>query len=253
MFRDRTDFLALLWGLAFLASLLFCNRAVADLARQSDHIGVRSAAELDALWRQSRDTGPELLRRTREYEFYNSVIGIIPQEKSFLRTRKAIDVEVKALRKDVGRRVAGQWQVLVDTQANKLYVKKGLQLLWQADVSVGRGKTLKDKKTGRQWLFATPLGEFKILGRAKDPVWRRPDWSYVEQGLPVPPPDDPSRIVEGELGKYVLNLGDGYLMHGTKHEDLLGRPASHGCVRLGSADLERLYKEVPDGTKVYLY
>ena len=92
-----------------------------------------------------------------------------------------------------------------------------------------------------------------MIGKGVNPKWRKPDWAYVEAGEPVPPPEDPSRYVEGELGAYVLNLGDGYLIHGTKNEELLGRPASHGCVRVGAADLERLYKTVPNGTRVYIF
>ena len=69
----------------------------------------------------------------------------------------------------------------------------------------------------------------------------------------VPPPDDPKRKVPGELGAYVLNLGDGYLIHGTKTEELLGHSVSHGCVRLGADNLKQLYDSVPVGTPVYIY
>jgi L,D-transpeptidase YbiS len=75
----------------------------------------------------------------------------------------------------------------------------------------------------------------------------------VENKEPVPPPLDPSRKVEGELGKYALNIGDGYLIHGTKNEESLGRAVSHGCIRLGAEALEKLYKAAPVGTRVYIY
>ncbi len=48
-------------------------------------------------------------------------------------------------------------------------------------------------------------------------------------------------------------LGDGYLIHGTRTRRCSDRPASHGCVRVGLADLERLYSTVPNGTKVYIF
>ena len=70
--------------------------------------------------------------------------------------------------------------------------------------------------------------------------------------------DGDAAIVEGrypvgELGAFVMNLGDGYLIHGTKREELLGRPASHGCVRVGAADLEKLYASVPNATRVFIF
>ena len=147
----------------------------------------------------------------------------------------------------------GSLHVVVDAKANKLYLKKGLKLLWQADCSVGRGGTLVDAKTGRRWEFVTPRGEFRVIGKAENPEWVKPDWAFVEAKEPIPPPEDPSRKVPGELGAYVLNLGDGYLIHGTLHEELLGRPASHGCVRLAAADLKKLYETVPVNTRVYIY
>ncbi len=69
----------------------------------------------------------------------------------------------------------------------------------------------------------------------------------------VPPMGTKNRKVEGELGKYRLILGDGYLIHGTPYKDSIGLAATHGCVRLRDEDIEWLYENVPVGTKVYIY
>jgi hypothetical protein len=71
--------------------------------------------------------------------------------------------------------------------------------------------------------------------------------------LYVPPLGTKNRKVEGELGKYRLNLGDGYLLHGTPYQESIGLAATHGCVRLRDEDIEWLYEHVPVGTKVYIY
>ena len=71
--------------------------------------------------------------------------------------------------------------------------------------------------------------------------------------LYVPPMGTKNRKVEGELGKYRLNLGDGYLLHGTPYKESIGLAATHGCVRLRDEDIEWLYEHVPVGTKVYIY
>lgn len=39
-------------------------------------------------------------------------------------------------------------------------------------------------------------------------------------------------------------------IHGTNHEELIGQPASHGCVRMRSADLVELFDRVEIGTPV---
>jgi lipoprotein-anchoring transpeptidase ErfK/SrfK len=41
-------------------------------------------------------------------------------------------------------------------------------------------------------------------------------------------------------------------IHGTNHEELIGQPASHGCVRMRSADLVELFDRVEIGTPVVI-
>ena len=195
----------------------------------------------------------EIHQQSAEIDFLQGLVNVLPQEKGFIRTQRAMGDEVESLRAKVGRRLHGDLHILVDTKANKLYLKKGLTLLWQADCSVGKGGMLYDRATGRRWEFVTPRGKFEVLGKIEKPLWIKPDWAFVENGEPVPPPADPKRKVEGELGAYVFNLGDGYLIHGTKNEAVLGHSVSHGCVRLGAADLQKLYEAVPRGTPVYIY
>ena len=69
----------------------------------------------------------------------------------------------------------------------------------------------------------------------------------------VPPVGTKNRRITGELGAYRLDLGGGYLLHGTPHEDSIGEASTHGCVRLADEDIEWLYEHVPRGTPVYIY
>jgi hypothetical protein len=71
--------------------------------------------------------------------------------------------------------------------------------------------------------------------------------------LYVPPMGTANRRIAGELGAYKLELGDGYMLHGTPHKQSIGQAATHGCIRLGDADIEYLYRAVPVGTPVYIY
>lgn len=75
-------------------------------------------------------------------------------------------------------------------------------------------------------------------------------WNGV---LYIPPVGTPQRQVTGELGRYRLDLGDGYLLHGTPHAESVGEASSHGCMRLGDDDIAWLYAHVPVGTPVYTY
>lgn len=69
----------------------------------------------------------------------------------------------------------------------------------------------------------------------------------------IPPLGAANRVVPGELGRFRLDLGDGYMLHGTPHTESIGTAATHGCIRLLDADIEHLYRHVPVGTPVYVY
>jgi hypothetical protein len=69
----------------------------------------------------------------------------------------------------------------------------------------------------------------------------------------IPPQGTKHRSIQGELGHFRLDLGDGYLLHGTPYTNSIGAAVTHGCVRLHDDDIEWLYENVPVGTKVYIY
>jgi L,D-transpeptidase ErfK/SrfK len=144
--------------------------------------------------------------------------------------------------------------VVVDQTQNRIYLKKDEETLLNAACSAGSGMILKEGEwgKGRKWVFDTPRGLFKVKSRQEDPVWKKPDWAFVEEGKPIPTKDE-DRMDYGTLGEYSFQLGDGYMIHGTLYERLLGRSVTHGCIRVGRDDLRTLWQMVPVGTPVYIY
>lgn len=69
----------------------------------------------------------------------------------------------------------------------------------------------------------------------------------------IPASGTKHRSIQGELGHYRLDMGDGYLLHGTPYTRSIGAAVTHGCVRLYDEDIEWLFENVPIGTKVYIY
>jgi len=145
-----------------------------------------------------------------------------------------------------------QIYIVVDTENNRLTLRRDDNVLRTVVVGTG-SRQLVEEETGRNWYFETPIGSFTVLGKERNPVWIRPDWSFVEENMPVPPPNDPERVVRGVLGKYALLLGNGYKIHGTTFKDLLGTHFTHGCISMDDGDLEAVYKAAKTGTKVYIY
>jgi hypothetical protein len=69
----------------------------------------------------------------------------------------------------------------------------------------------------------------------------------------IPPGGTKNRQIQGELGHFRLDLGDGYMLHGTPYQKSIGAAVTHGCIRMHDEDIEWLYENVPVGTKVYIY
>lgn len=141
---------------------------------------------------------------------------------------------------------------IVNTTYNRFKLYKNKKQIREGFCSTGSYTLLKSHDK-RQWIFKTPKGLYKIIGKVTNPVWRRPDWSFVEEGLPIPSQNDPVRWEAGVLGDYALSIGDGYLIHGTIYKRFLGMPVTHGCIRMNDEDLEAVYKTLDFGSKVYIF
>ena len=96
--------------------------------------------------------------------------------------------------------------------------------------------------------FDTPVGETRIVRKAKDPVWRPTESTRRDRPeLPAAVPPGP----ENPLGNRALYLGwPTYLIHGTNKPYGVGRLVSRGCIRMYPASVERLFEQVPVGTRV---
>lgn len=144
----------------------------------------------------------------------------------------------------------GRYAVLIDLDRNILSFRKGDQILWSAPIGTGTGLRMEDGD--REWDFSTPNGIFHVQFKEEKPVWIAPDWFYLENGLPVPPPNDKKRYFPGGLGAAAVYIDHDLAIHGTDKPELLGQRVSHGCIRLNNRDALRLYHNVQVGTEVII-
>ena len=168
--------------------------------------------------------------------------------------KKPLTLEQKrdALVKNIAALAPKGIYLLIDTGTNRLYLMRNRCVLREAVCSTGSGRFLPDPPRNREWTFDTPKGEFKIRRKVVNPVWIKPDWAFIEEGEAIPRKQQ-DRLAPEELGDYAMDLGDGYLIHGTLYERSLGMSVTHGCVRLGAKDLEAVFKSVKIGTPVYIF
>ena len=147
---------------------------------------------------------------------------------------------------------SGQSYIIINTTDNRFYLYRNKKMIREGFCSSG-SYTLLQAEGDKRWIFKTPKGKYHIQGKTTNPVWKKPDWAFVEEGLPIPPKDDYSRYEYGVLGDYAMSIGDGYLIHGTIYKRFLGMPVTHGCVRLNDEDLEAIFNTLSIGSKVYIF
>lgn len=144
-------------------------------------------------------------------------------------------------------------EVSVATQRLALWDGQRLVAGWPCSTSkFGLGFTEGSQKT--------PLGAFRVGEKHGDGA---PAGTIFKSRQPVglwtPGMDTTGDLVLSRilwldgLEKRNANTRARYIyIHGTNDERAIGRPASHGCVRLRNADMIALYERVPAGTPVWI-
>ncbi len=147
--------------------------------------------------------------------------------------KSSIDLVSNAVQPEVGADAVSK-VILVRTGENKLYLYEDGVVTKEYRVATGEAQ------------FPTPTGLWEITSKQVGPTWINPgsDWA---KGMPArigPGPNNP-------LGSHALALNaSGILIHATSDTASIGYSASHGCIRMNTADEIDLFNRVSTGTKV---
>jgi lipoprotein-anchoring transpeptidase ErfK/SrfK len=126
--------------------------------------------------------------------------------------------------------------IVIRRSSNLLTLYRGDRYVRQFRVATG------------QSIYPTPLGDFRIVVKWKDPTWYPPTQDAWARGLkPVPPgPNNP-------LGTRWMGIdAPGVGIHGTDEPASIGYSQSHGCIRMLVPDAEWLFDHVTVGTPVFI-
>jgi lipoprotein-anchoring transpeptidase ErfK/SrfK len=95
--------------------------------------------------------------------------------------------------------------------------------------------------------YPTPLGDFEVVIKERNPWWYPPPSPWAQDAQPVPPgPGNP-------LGTRWMGLSAPYVgIHGTPDAASIGYSASHGCIRMRIPEAEWLFQRVKIGTPVFI-
>ena len=150
------------------------------------------------------------------------------------------------------RRAAPARSVVVDVASQTLRVMDGRTVAAEFPVS-----TSKFGLGFEEGSYQTPTGRFRIARKigSTAPLWTifRARKNTGRQAKPGGKEDLVlSRILtlDGLDHTNANSLARYIYIHGTNQEQLIGRPASHGCVRLRNKDMAALYRLVGKGSIV---
>ena len=142
----------------------------------------------------------------------------------------------------------------ISIRDQRLTLKEGETLVRTYPVSTSRFGIGTEEDS-----MKTPIGRFRVAEKIGDGL---PSDTVFQSRVPLkaddplPPTEDSvmSRILwlDG-LDEHNANTRDRFIyIHGTKHEDKIGNPASHGCVRMRNADVIELFDLVDEGAPVVI-
>ena len=124
---------------------------------------------------------------------------------------RVASLDVAALRNATSEAPGQQVTARIDISDQKMRVYVGAELVHEFDVSTGRKG------------YGTPVGRYQVQ-------WTHPKW-YSRKYDMAPMP-------------WSVFFHGGYAVHGTTAVGRLGRPASHGCVRLAPKNAKLFYQLV---------
>jgi hypothetical protein len=202
--------------------------------------------------------GATVHRRVLESEFQSRVSRsrATPYEIKRIR-RELVDLELdeKVLANALDTRLKyleaskrNEFYIAIDTKKRDFSFHFADKTLRDARVEIGAPKTVVGGR--KTWTFAPLTGSFNVAGKSQEGTWRAPEWVYLLKG--VKPPRALPNIRNG-LGKYVILLGNDYVIHSPPSPDSPLEGAKPGSFMVPEADLAAIWKRVGPETRVYVF
>jgi len=143
---------------------------------------------------------------------------------------------------------ANQFYVSIDTRKRQFSFHFADTVLRDAPVEVGpAGMVTVGKKT---WTFAALSGAFSVKGKYENGGWTPPEWVYQLNGQH--PPKHRKRVAGG-LGRYVIALGNDYVIHSPPPPESPLKGAKPGSFMVPEADLAAVWPRIGSATRVYVF
>jgi len=202
--------------------------------------------------------GATIHRRVLESEFETRVARsqATPYEIKRIRQELAdLEVDQKTLAGALDARLKrveaakrNEFYVSIDTKRKTFSFRFADKTLRDAPVEVGPPQTIVAGK--KKWTFAPLSGSFNVAGKYQDQGWRVPEWAYLRNDG-KPPRTRPT--VKNGLGKYVILLGNDYVIHSPPSPESPLKGAKPGSFMVPEEALAAIWPRVGRETRVYVF
>lgn len=165
-------------------------------------------------------------------------------------TRDQLQRELDGRMKMISGLKSEDFYLSIDTKERKFRFYYGNTILREGDVAIGESKTIT-VGNGKTWTFVPVRGAFPVQAKVVGYDWQVPEWVYAMNNQPVPA----SRpVVSNGLGRYVLFLPNGYVIHTPPAEESPLKGAKPGSYMVSTEDLVAIWPRIHKGkTQVYIY
>jgi hypothetical protein len=165
-------------------------------------------------------------------------------------TREQLQKELDGRMKMIGGLKSEDFHLAVDTADRKFRFYYGGAILREGDVTIGEQKTIKGPGD-KTWTFLPVKGAFPVEAKVVGHDWQVPEWVYAMNNQP-PPASRP--VIANGLGRYVLFLPNGYVIHTPPAEDSPLQGPKPGSFMVSESDLAAIWPRIHKGkTQVYIY
>lgn len=163
-------------------------------------------------------------------------------------TRESLDRELTNRLAMVQGLEAAEFYLAIDTANRRMRLHFGPEIVRDAEVVIGEPRVIT--ANGKTWRFVPLKGALTVVGTLVDQPWEVPAWAYAMTNAPIP--DVPSPMAGG-LGKYVILLPNGYVIHSPPSADSPLDGAKPGSFMVAEDQMRAIWPRISTATRVYIY
>jgi hypothetical protein len=163
-------------------------------------------------------------------------------------TRASLDRELQNRLAMTAGFDAAEFYLAIDTTRRTLRLHFGPEIVREAEVIIGEPRVVK--ADGKSWQFVPLKGALTVIGKLVDEPWEVPAWAYAIRNTPIP--TVPVKV-SGGLGKYVILLPNGYVIHSPPAAGSPLEGVKPGSFMIAEEQMRAIWPRITDVTRVYIY